>query len=611
MHDYAATVERRFEAIVSRPLWLVLIVALCVGLPVIALGETAADDARTHSGQAETAATSLAMQRAATAISDRIGIVKAQVAVMTQPSVSGKATSLVSALQVGDSTSVQTQLAGLRSLIEPELPQGAFAVDFYVLDSRNLTLAIDPFVPSSIGVDRSGHPYAGGAAQGAAIVVTPPFFEVRDNSRSAGGPSSVLEVGVVGRMLEPVSGRPLGSLVVPVLARVLSDPIQALRPAADDVYVVDESGRLVVRATRNFTSDPATFMDLSAQSLIAAALRGPLVGARSDDPFGAGPRLATAAAVPDLGWRVIAVAQPSVAKLELESTLNGQRVVRSLLVLLLLAATYVLARSVRRTLGQRGELADANVRIVQANEAKSQFLANMSHELRTPLNAIIGFADVLGQRMFGQLNERQAEYVNDILGSGRHLLALINDVLDLSKVEAGRMTLEPATFSLSEALTSGITMVRERAASHRIALALEVAPEVDLITADERKVRQVVFNLLSNAVKFTPDGGRITVTAARDASEVRVAVADTGVGIAPDDRYRVFEEFAQTADGREQSEGTGLGLTVAKRFVELHGGRIWVESEPGKGSTFTFALPLLVNAQEDEATRLSPERQRI
>jgi GAF domain-containing protein/anti-sigma regulatory factor (Ser/Thr protein kinase) len=227
-----------------------------------------------------------------------------------------------------------------------------------------------------------------------------------------------------------------------------------------------------------------------------------------------------------------------------------------------------------------------------ASRHKSEFLANMSHELRTPLNAIIGFSEVLLERMFGEINAKQDEYLRDILSSGRHLLTLINDILDLSKIEAGRMDLERSTFSLRTALENGVTMVRERAARHDIAVALEMRSELDDVSGDERKVKQVIYNLLSNAVKFTPDGGRVDVTAAREDGCVRVVIRDTGIGIAPDDQERIFEEFSQVGRDPERSrEGTGLGLTLSKRFVELHGGRISVESAPGKGSAFTFTLP--------------------
>jgi signal transduction histidine kinase len=226
-----------------------------------------------------------------------------------------------------------------------------------------------------------------------------------------------------------------------------------------------------------------------------------------------------------------------------------------------------------------------------ASQHKSEFLANMSHELRTPLNAIIGFSQVLRDEMIGSVNEKQAEYLDDIISSGEHLLSLINDVLDLSKVEAGQVELQMHPFSLREALERGVVMVRERATEDGVRVAFAVDPEVDVVDGDERRIKQVIFNLLSNAVKFTPAGGEVDVSATRANGEVRISVADTGPGVAPEDRDRIFEEFQQSETGVGQREGTGLGLALSKRFVELHGGRIWLESELGRGSTFTFALP--------------------
>ncbi|HSF32962.1 MAG TPA: response regulator [Candidatus Tectomicrobia bacterium] len=239
-----------------------------------------------------------------------------------------------------------------------------------------------------------------------------------------------------------------------------------------------------------------------------------------------------------------------------------------------------------------------------ANRHKSEFLASMSHELRTPLNAIIGFSEVLLERLFGELTEKQEEYLRDILESGRHLLSLINDILDLSKVEAGRMELELGRFSLPEALENGLTMVRERANRHGIALSLEVDPGLGVIEADERKLKQVVFNLLSNAVKFTPDAGQVGITAELHGDEVRITVWDTGIGIAVEDQARVFEEFQQVASrGGQGLEGTGLGLALARRFVELHGGRLTVESALGHGSRFTCTLPLRITATVEDLTQ--------
>jgi signal transduction histidine kinase len=238
------------------------------------------------------------------------------------------------------------------------------------------------------------------------------------------------------------------------------------------------------------------------------------------------------------------------------------------------------------------EIEDKSRQIEAANRHKSEFLANMSHELRTPLNAIIGFSEVLGERLFGELNEKQAEYTDDILTSGRHLLSLINEILDLSKVEAGRMELELAAFDLPLAIDNARTFVRERATKHGISLDVSVDERLGDFIGDERKIKQILLNLLSNAVKFTPEGGRIGINARQTDGSVEISVSDTGIGIAAEDQPKIFEEFRQVgADYAHKSEGTGLGLTLAKKFVELHGGKIWVESEVGKGSTFTFTLP--------------------
>src|SRR5262249_42280808 len=214
-----------------------------------------------------------------------------------------------------------------------------------------------------------------------------------------------------------------------------------------------------------------------------------------------------------------------------------------------------------------------------ASEHKSEFLANMSHELRTPLNAIIGFTQVLQQKLFGDVNDKQEEYLEDIHSSSNHLLELINDVLDLSKVEAGQIALQKEPFSLRESLERGVVMVKEGAIKKGVSLSLEPDPDVELVTADERRIHQVVFKLLSNAVKFTPPGGTVDVSSAQRNGEVIVSVKDTGPGIAPEDYERIFEEFQQTEVGQEQREGTGLGLALSKKLIELHGGRIWVESE--------------------------------
>jgi signal transduction histidine kinase len=238
------------------------------------------------------------------------------------------------------------------------------------------------------------------------------------------------------------------------------------------------------------------------------------------------------------------------------------------------------------------EIADKSRQLEVASQHKSEFLANMSHELRTPLNAIIGFSEVLTDRMFGELNEKQEEYLKDIYASGTHLLSLINDILDLSKIEAGRMELELSDFHLPTALDNALMLVRERAGRRNITLQTSIDERLGEVRADERKIRQVVLNLLSNAIKFTPEGGRIEVGAVPKDGSVEVSVSDTGVGIAPEDQEAVFEEFRQVGTAAKKVEGTGLGLTLCRKFVELHAGRIWVKSEVGMGSTFTFTIPV-------------------
>ncbi len=252
------------------------------------------------------------------------------------------------------------------------------------------------------------------------------------------------------------------------------------------------------------------------------------------------------------------------------------------------------------------EIENKNRELERADQMKSEFLANMSHELRTPLNAIIGFSELLQEQFYGPLTAEQAEYLGNIHTAGEHLLGLINDILDLSKIEAGRMELDLEEIDLPATLAASLTIVKEKAHNRGVRLTMD-AGDVTTISADARKLKQILFNLLSNAVKFTPQGGTVSVTARRDGEMAEIAVADTGIGISAEDQAKLFREFTQV-DGSlsRRHEGTGLGLALTKRLVELHGGTITVTSAPGEGSTFTVRLPI-VAASEAAGGRLQVE----
>lgn len=228
----------------------------------------------------------------------------------------------------------------------------------------------------------------------------------------------------------------------------------------------------------------------------------------------------------------------------------------------------------------------------KASKAKDEFLANMSHELRTPMNSIIGFSEVLCDGKFGPLNERQKKYAKNILTSGRHLLSLINDVLDLAKVESGKMVLEASLFLVKDCLEEAVLMTDGLPSSGKIKPVLELAPDLGELRADQRKIKQVVYNLLANAVKFTP-AGKVGIRARRIDNGIEVAVWDTGIGIAPENLGKVFEAFFRVESAHtKETEGTGLGLAICQKIIELHGGRIWIESEGvGKGTTVKFTVP--------------------
>jgi PAS domain S-box-containing protein len=254
------------------------------------------------------------------------------------------------------------------------------------------------------------------------------------------------------------------------------------------------------------------------------------------------------------------------------------------------------------------ELELRNREVERANRLKSQFLASMSHELRTPLNAVIGFSELLNEETAGPLNEKQRRYIEHVLNGAKHLLQLINDILDLAKVESGQLLLRPEAFTLAEALPEVLSTIKPLAMNKRIQVENRVGAEIHL-HADRIRVKQILYNLLSNAVKFTAEGGQVWIDARRADGSVCISVSDTGIGIPAEEHQAIFNEFYQVGTTTKGvKEGTGLGLAISRRLVEAHEGNIWVESEPGKGSRFSFTVPAGAEEAVDGAGPVEPER---
>ena len=576
-------VQRASDWLASNPWALVAIVALVVVLPILLLGESSGSDMQQRLRSERLALGTQAANRGADVIQTQLSVARQALETL------GLSTDLAAATQIRDQTGAKIA-AGI------VFNSGSDITAIDIADATGTVL---------VTVTGSSSFSGGSAAPAVKSVADRDYFQLaRSGTTTIHGVSTEplqLDHPIV--IAVPINsfgqGAPSGGAVIGELAGSdLAGHLRSQLGPFEDLFVVDGAGRLVGRAA----VPPAPAIDLAGDPIVQQLLAGTTVSGELRDPVTGTTRLLTSApigATGQPGWTVVAVQDTGGVEAETAAVLAHQRTLRLALVAILLVGTFAFARIAAGSVRQRRQLAVALGQVEQksreveaANRHKSEFLANMSHELRTPLNAIIGFSEVLRQQMFGAVNPKQGEYLEDIQTSGQHLLSLINDILDLSKVEAGKMDLQLSRFSLAAALHAVVLMVRERAAGRGIDLTTEIDPAIDQIEADERKVKQIVLNLLTNAVKFTPSGGSIVLGARPDGAGVLVAVRDTGVGIAPADQARVFEEFTQAGGAATSGqEGTGLGLTLSRRFVELHGGRIWVESEPGKGSTFSFTLP--------------------
>jgi signal transduction histidine kinase len=628
---FGMTLWPRVQAAIEARPWLVVLGAAAIALPTIVLGEIAATDTRYRLREAQLQAQSAACVRAANRVSFILAEVADKLDIESRPN-----TALAAAAAAGDLNAIKialreaatrvtytwawsyffvdtqgviragwktagssgaiSQQIGQRGDVLPwvETPQSKVGARFMAPDEFRSTFAGPQLYLSDLVIptDASGQAMARGTSAGRWAT-----GEERDGHTFT----------MAARILGP-GGRVVGALAAEIVGGPFNDAVFELQGISTNAYLFDRAGRLV-RRMEFIDIDFLSGSDWSEAEALKAVIAGGSLRGEGPNPLTGVPSLLSSARAPDrlgrlgadlrTGWIVVAAEPLNELYADVDSSAGVLRAIRLALAAGILLFAALLAYAIRRVSRQRLALQGANASLEQvgrelaaATRHKSEFLANMSHELRTPLNAIIGFSDVLSARMFGELNQKQSEYVTDISTSGRHLLDLVNDVLDLAKVEAGRMELQLASFNLGETVTAALAYVRERAIRRGVELTAILPADLQPIDGDERKVRQVLLNLLSNAVKFTPDGGHIDVSVRRAEHEIEISVRDTGIGISAEDQARVFEEFRQVGETSVRSEGTGLGLTLTKRFVELHGGRIWVDSTPGKGSTFSFTLPL-------------------
>ena len=381
------------------------------------------------------------------------------------------------------------------------------------------------------------------------------------------------------------------------------------------VYVVDRKGQLV--AHPRFPPQ-REIVDFSRVPVVPKVLRGGRGVEVQTNPIEKEERISAYEPIPGYGWGVVATQPTATAFAPQRYTLNRILIIYGLIILLSGSLACVILQSLAQRKKAEEELRDKNVelekqsrRVQQANQLKSEFLANMSHELRTPLNAIIGFSELMHDGKLGPVSSDHKEYLGDILASGRHLLQLINDVLDLSKVEAGKMEFRPEPVNLEKLIGEVRDIVRAIAARKRIGLEVQIEPGVEQVVTDPAKLKQVLYNYLSNALKFTADEGKVIVRARPESSDAfRVEVEDNGIGIRQEDIGKLFVEFQQLDTGTaKKSQGTGLGLALCKRIVEAQGGSVGVQSTSGKGAVFYAVLPRLARQEatpETETTAPTP-----
>ena len=509
----------------------------------------------------------------------------------------------------------------------------------FITTPKGMQIANYPYTPDTIGIDFSNRDWFEGVSKKWTPYISDFYVRMAKPQRY------LFAIAIPIRRSNDV----IGIFVMQPRESYIKDILRGIKAGEGHIYAVDKKGSLIYHP--DLTIDRQ--IDFSGVTVVQKVMKGLEGTERTDDPLTGEAVISSYYPINGLGWGVIMdkpveIVLAPVREINLwlfsvavimfsagaffayqwaEMLVSAQKLTGELQQMNeeLQAANEELKTMNEEIRDQQKALEEANSRLADVSKAKSNFLANMSHELRTPLNSILGFSEILEDRLYGPINEKQLEYVRYIITSGRHLLNLINDILDLSKVESGKMELEACNIDLKDILDSSFNIVNEKAMKHNISLGLEMEPDACIrIEADARKLKQVMFNPLSNAVKFTPDGGSVSVSARRYVGAdpcgcpdeglflqqdfIEISVADTGIGIKQEDIPRLFQEFTQLESAYTKNyEGTGLGLVLTKKLIELHNGRILVESEFGKGSRFSFVIPVKQTAKTGPA----PEEAKI
>jgi signal transduction histidine kinase/ActR/RegA family two-component response regulator len=562
-------------AVFVRPWLAVSLVTLIVIVPSYLVTDVTFNDTNTRLESSRRAEQARAANTGAKIVADRVGGLQTDLAAVASSRLMQEAVAARDAPNLGVLTSEFRPVVGITGE----------TLSVFIEDARGTLLAIDPPDPTLIGRDFSQRDYFIGVSR-----EWKPFVSEAFPSALQGNPATtVVAVPVFG-----FDDRPVGVFGAAINLAGAADWLSPLS-SYQDVYLVDRKGRLITHA-----KDPLgqSLKDLSADPGVAAAISGKPVLVNGTDPLSGKPAFVATANVPGLEWEIVVVDPPDKVSAQLSPLLQTILWIRIALVIIVLGLTLVLSRAVRGIIAQRVRLAisEQAARAAQqqadaANQHKSEFLANMSHELRTPLNAIIGFSELLQEQLAPAINDRQRRYLDNVRDAGGHLLALINDVLDLSKVEAGRIELRPETIVLETLLAPVVAATREAARIQDVEFTTATDGDDRTLHVDAGRVRQVLFNLLSNAVKFTPAGGRVTFLATLAGGALDLVVTDTGIGIPLDKQERVFGTFERFHEGRFSAPGTGLGLALTKRLVELHHGTIEFMSREAQGSTFHVRLP--------------------